>query len=104
MEKVTSSIESIEGEAEKLLESARNQANEILLKANEESQKILSAEFSMDDVKAECKDIIEKAKEDAASSVKDSKSRAQDIKAAADKKVEEIVQRMLNTVTGEKSK
>jgi len=104
MEKVTSSIETIEGEAEKLLESARSQANEILAKAGEESQQILSAEFPVDEVKADCRKIADKAKGEADSKVKDSRRKAEDIKQAAEKMVEGLVQRMLNTVTGAGSK
>ena len=104
MEKVTSSIENIEVEAEKLLESARSKANEILLKASEESQQILSSELPMDEVKAECQKIVDKARKEADSKVEDSKSKAQEIKAEASKKVEGIVQRMLNIVTGAESR
>lgn len=104
MEKVTSSIETIEVEAEKLLESARSKANEILLKASEESQQILSSGLPMDKVKAEGQKIIDKARKEADSKVEDSKSKAQEIKAEADKKVEKIVQRMLNIVTGAESR
>lgn len=104
MEKVTSGIETIEVEAEKLLESARSKANEILLKANEESQQILSSELSVDEVKAECQEIVRKAREEADSKVEDSRQKAQEIKLEANKKVEGIVQRMLNIITGVESR
>ncbi|MFC1900747.1 hypothetical protein ACFLYN_04050 [Chloroflexota bacterium] len=104
MEKVSSSIENIEGEAEKLLESARTQANEILVKANEESQQILSAEFSTDDIKADCQKIVEKAKGDADNQAGDSTKKAKEVKEAAEKKVDEIAQRITNMVTGADTK
>jgi len=100
MEKVTSSIETIEVEAEKLLESARNKAKQILLKANEESQQIRSSELSVDEVKVECQKIVNKAREEADSKIEHSRQKAQDIKVEAGKKVEGIVQRMLNIITG----
>ena len=52
-EKMTSNVETIEAEAEKILEEARSKANEILLKANEEASKILSSSLPVDEVKAD---------------------------------------------------
>ena len=51
-EEMTSNVETIEVEAERILEEARSKANEILLKANEEASKMLSSELPMDEVKA----------------------------------------------------
>lgn len=103
MEDSTSSVEAIEVEAERLLEEARNKANEILVKAKEETRRILSSELSMGDVEAECKDIERKAQEEADKKVEDARKYASEIKTNAGKKVEEIVGSIVAIVTGAKS-
>jgi len=104
MEEVTSSVETIEVEAEKILESARSRANEILLKAKEEAKKISSSELSMDEVKTECESIIGKAREEANKKTEASLLESSEVRARAEEKVGEIVERIVNIVTGAKSR
>jgi vacuolar-type H+-ATPase subunit H len=51
-EKTAINVEAIEAEAEKILQTARTRANEILMKANEEANTILSSGTALDQVKA----------------------------------------------------
>ncbi len=99
-EEMTSSVETIEVEAEKILEEARSKANGILLKANEEANKILSSELPMDEVKAECQKIIHKAREEADKKVEDSKKKAAEIKTEVGNKVDKITKRIVSNITG----
>jgi len=99
-EEVTSSVETIEVEAERMLEEARGKANEILLKANEEASKILSSKLPMDEVKAECERIIDKAREEADKKVEDSRKKAAGIKAEVGNKVDKITERIVSNITG----
>ncbi|PIP49090.1 MAG: hypothetical protein COX14_01165 [Chloroflexi bacterium CG23_combo_of_CG06-09_8_20_14_all_45_10] len=100
MKEVTSSVAAIEVEAEKILSEARAGANGILLKAKEEAKKILSFELPMDEVKTECDKIISKARVEAEAKIADSEKKASEISADADKKVEEIVTRVVSIITG----
>ncbi len=104
MGEVTSGIEAIETQAEKILESARRRGNEILLKAKEEASRIISSDLPMDEVKAECQEIVRKAKEEADRKVEDSRRKATKIKLDAENKVGEIAERMVNIITGAKLK
>jgi len=99
-EEVTSSVETIEVEAERMLEEARGKANGILLKANEEAGKILSSKLPMDEVKAECERIIDKAREEADKKVEDSRKNATEIKAEVGNKVDKITERIVSNITG----
>ncbi len=99
-EEMTSNVETIELEAEKILQEARNRANEILVKANEEVSKILSADLPMAEVKAECQRIIDKAREEADKKVEDSRQKASGIKAKVGNKVDKITERIVNNITG----
>jgi len=101
-EEMTSSVETIEVEAEKVLEEARNRSNEILLKANEEVSKILSSELTVDEVKTECEEIIRKAREEADRKVEDSKKKASEIRATIGKKADKIAERIVSNITGAK--
>ena len=101
-EEMTSNVETIEVEAERILEEARNKANEILLRANEEANKILSAELPMDEVKIECQQIIHKAREEADKKVKDSRQKASEIKADIGNKMDRITKRIVSNITGAK--
>ncbi|GAJ18335.1 unnamed protein product, partial [marine sediment metagenome] len=78
----------------------RNRANEILLKANEAANKILSSELPMDEVKAECQKIIHKAREEADKKVEDSRQKASEIRATAGNKVDKITERIVSNITG----
>ena len=104
MEKVTSNVETIEVEAEKLLESARSRANEILLKAKEEAKKISSSAMPMDEVKKEGEGIISKAREEANKKIEDSLLKSSELKTRADEKVDKIVKRIVSIVTGATSR
>jgi len=99
-EEMTSSVETIEAKAEKILEEARNTASEILVKANDEANKILSSELPVDEVKAECQEIIGKAREEADKKVEDSRQKATEIKAAIGNKVNKVAERIVSTITG----
>ena len=97
---MTSSVETIEVEAEKILDEARSKASDILRKANDEAGKILSTKVLLDEVKAECEQIIHKAKEEASKDIKESKKKASGIRTATDKEMEKITKRIVDTITG----
>lgn len=100
-EEVSRNVETIEVEAEKMLEDARIRASEILLKAKEEAGQILSAELAMDEVKAECEKIIHRARDGAEKEAQDSEEKAALIRNDIAEKVEGIVQRLVGIITGE---
>lgn len=104
LEDVPSSVEAIEAEAEKVLEEARTRATEILLRAKGEVDKILSSELPMAEVKAECDKTIYRAREEAQRMVEASARKASEIRTNAERKVEEISQRMVRIIAGENSK
>ena len=97
-------VEAIEVEAEKILEEARGKASDILLKANEEVNKILSAKLPMDKVKKEQEKIVNKAKKEADDKVEESKKKASEIKAEVEKKAGKIIERIVGNITGAESK
>ncbi len=103
-EEMTSSVETIEIEAEKMLEEARSRANEILRKANEEASKILLTKMPLDEVKTECEQIVNKATKEADQEIEESKRKAAEIKTASNKKVEGIAKRIAGVITGAKSR
>ncbi len=103
-EEMTSSVETIEIEAEKMLEEARGRASEILRKANEEASKTLSAKMPLDKVKTECEQIINKATKEANQEIEESKRKAAEIGTTTNKKVEEIAQRIVGVITGAESR
>jgi len=100
MKEVTSSVKAIEAEAGKILEEGRSRANEILLKANEEVSKILFSKLPMDEIKMECQQIINKAREEADKRVEESKKKASEIRTDVEKKMEKIIGRVVNNITG----
>jgi vacuolar-type H+-ATPase subunit H len=99
-EKITSSVETIEIKAEKMLEEARSRANEIILKAKEEASRILSAEMPMDEVKREREHILSEARQKTNQEVEESKKKASKIRTNATKKIGKITERIVNIVTG----
>jgi vacuolar-type H+-ATPase subunit H len=99
-EKITSSVETIEIKAEKMLEEARSQANEIILKAKEEASRILSAEMPMDEVKREREHILSEARQKTNQEVEASRKKASKTRTNATKKVGKITERIVNIVTG----
>lgn len=98
-QEITSSVENIEIEAEKMLEMAKSRANEILLKAKEEATKILSSELPLDEVKKQHQQIVKEAKDEANKKVKAAKVQAAKMKADT-KQVEKIVTRIVSVITG----
>lgn len=99
-EEITSSVETIEIEAEKTLEEARSRANEIILKAKEESSRILSSEVPLDEVERECQQIISEARQKANQEIEESKKGASKVRANAGKKMEKITERIVSIITG----
>ena len=99
-EEITSSVETIEIEAEKILEEARNRANEILLKAKEETSKILSSKMPLGEVNRECEQILHEANEEANKKIEESKRKASEIRTDAGRKGEKITERLVSIITG----
>jgi len=97
---ITSSVEALEVEAEKILEEARTRASEILLEAREEAKKMLSSQLPLDEIKTECDKIVSKARAEADEKIKGSEKKAVEIGINADKKVKEITELVVNIVTG----
>ena len=97
---ITSSVETIEGEAEKMLEAARKRASQIVLKAKEEAGSILSTEVSLDEMKTERKQIIDEAEKKAKREIEDAKKKAADIRQNASKKTGKVVERIVSIVVG----
>ncbi|MBC8275928.1 MAG: hypothetical protein H8E40_13300 [Chloroflexi bacterium] len=99
-----SDIEAIEAEAEKILESARSRANEILLKGKEEVAQILSSDLPMGEVETECQEIVHKATEEAQRTGEELQKKAAQIRRDAENKVVKIAERMASIVTGARSR
>jgi len=99
-EQIIGSIENIESEAEKALEKARSQANEIILKAKDEAGRLLSSEVLLDEVKGECEQIIDVAGKKAGREVEESKKKASEIRTSTSEKVGKITERIVNIITG----
>jgi vacuolar-type H+-ATPase subunit H len=101
---MTRGVESIESDAEKILQEARTKAGEILREANEEAGRILAEKPNFGEVEAECKRIVSRAAQQADREVKEAETKATQIRASAQgpsgKKTDEIVQRVLNQVRG----
>ena len=98
-QEITSSVENIEVEAEKMLEMTKSRANEILLKAREEATKTFSSELPLDEVEKQHQQIVEEAKDEANKKVKAAKAQAAKMKADT-KQVEKIVTRIVSVITG----
>jgi len=98
-QEITSSVENIEVEAEKMLEMAKSRANEILLKAREEAAKTLSSELPLDEVEKQHQQIVEEAKDEANKKVRSAKVQATKMKADT-KQVEKIVTRIVSVIIG----
>jgi len=99
-EKIADSVEAIEVEAEKMLEEARTKANEIILKAKAEVQRMLSSPLPLDEIKTECDRIVSKAKAEADEKIKGSEKKATEISLNAEKKVKDITELVVNIVMG----
>ena len=99
-EGIASSVETIEIEAEKMLEAARTKASVILLEAREEARKILSSPLPLDAVKTEYDRIVSRARAEADEKIRGSDKKAAEISINTDKKAREITELMVNIVTG----
>ena len=99
---IASSVEAIEGEAERILEEARVKASGILLEAREETRRILSAELPVDEVKTERDKIVSKARIESDEKIKASEGKTSEVSANAAKKTEGIVDLIVSIVTGAK--
>ena len=99
-EELTNSVEAMEIAAEKMLEEARITANGILIEAKEEVKKILSSELPLDEVKTECDKVVNNARAEANKKIKDAEKTAAEISINADRKVKQITELVVNTVTG----
>jgi vacuolar-type H+-ATPase subunit H len=97
---ITTDVEALEAEAEKILTEARNKASEILLKAKEDAKKILSTQLPLTELKTECDKIVSKARAEANEKIKDSEKKAAEISINADKKVKELTKLVVNIVRG----
>ena len=100
-EKQTSfGIEGIEVEAERILKEARGRASEILLKANEEANRISSSDVALEEARAVCRGIVEEAREEAGGKVEEARVKASEIRAGVDRKMTGIVSRLVRDITG----
>lgn len=104
MEETVSDIESIEAEAEKILQSASGRANEVLLKSKEEASRILSSDLPLGEVQAECQEIVRRAKEEAKRVHENSVKQASQIRADADSKIARMAERLAAIVAGDSSR
>jgi vacuolar-type H+-ATPase subunit H len=99
-EGITSNVEALEAEAEKILAEAKTRASEIVLQAKEEARKMLSSQLPLDEVKTESEQIVSKAKAEAGRRIKESEKSAAEIAVNADKKVKELTELVVNIVKG----
>jgi len=98
---ITSSVEALEVEAERILEEAKARANEIILASKDEAKRVLSSELALDEAKAECETIVSKARVEADKRIKESERRSAEISANADKKAKKITDLLVNIVRGQ---
>jgi F0F1-type ATP synthase membrane subunit b/b' len=103
-EKVSTSVASIEKEAENILESAKKQAGEIILKAKDEAKSIISCKPPVDEFKKESASIVHKATESADKKFRDAENEYARIMKLAEPRINDISKRILNIVTGVISK
>jgi hypothetical protein len=101
VEKIATGIESIEAQAEKMLEEARKRATEIMLKTREECRSIALEELPLEETKADCEKVLVQAREEARRIAAESEKRVAEIKTTAKRKTEKIISSIVKTVTGE---
>jgi len=94
-------LESIEREAERVLDEARARAREIIEQASKERDRILASELAVDEISAECRKIVEQAEGEAKGIVEKATTEAELIRARAEAKVPDVVQRIVRTIRGE---
>ncbi len=95
-----SGIEGIEVEAERILKEARDRAGEILLKANEEANRISSSGPALEEANAVSRGLVEEAREEAERKIEEARATAAEIRAGADQKMRTIVSRLIDDITG----
>lgn len=100
---IASGVKAIEVEAERILADARAEADDILLKGKDRARQILAAELPMDEVKASCKEVTQRATEEANAELARLEKKASEISAHASKKVERLADDIVRIVTGAKS-
>lgn len=93
-------IRGIEGEAEKLLEKAGADAQNILKDAEKKIAGILSAETVMDEVRTEYDRVISEAKEEAGKKLQASKKKADVIRSRSSRKIDTLSQQTANRIRG----
>lgn len=103
MNDISGSVQATEAEAERLLEEAKARANEILVRSREEAKKIVSSELPMDEVEEECRRIVREATAEAEEKTAASVRKASEVRAHAESKAPEIVDRIVTIITGAKA-
>jgi F0F1-type ATP synthase membrane subunit b/b' len=98
---IITNVEALDAETERILTEAKTRASEIILEAREEAQKILSSPLPLDAIRTECDTIVSKARAEADRKIRDSEQQAAVIRASADKRVKEIIERVVNIVRGQ---
>ncbi|MCL0069818.1 hypothetical protein M1N85_03860, partial [Dehalococcoidia bacterium] len=102
-EKMTGTVETIEAEAERVIEVARAKAREILLKSREEASQILSSRGDMSEIQEECGTIKQRARAEAATRAREYDQEASKIRANATTRIDGIVKEIASIVAGEKA-
>jgi F0F1-type ATP synthase membrane subunit b/b' len=100
---IASSVRAIEVEAERILADARAEADDILLKGKKEARQIIAAELPLDEVKASCKEVTQRATEEANTELARLEKKASEISADASEKVDRLADDIVRIVTGAKS-
>ena len=95
-ETMKTTIETIEKDAEKILDEAKKTARKIMDDAKGEVSTILSSDLPMDEVTRERNKIIQTAEEESAKEIEATKKKASQIKAQATQKIDETVQFIVN--------
>lgn len=99
-QEIHTTIETIEADAEKVVEEAREKAKQILVAAKAEAKGILSSELPMEEIQMEQDRIIGAAKEEASEQVEESKRMVSQLRASAKKKGDEAVRLIVNRIKG----
>lgn len=92
-------IETIEKEAENVVEQARTAARRRLDEAKAEANKIITADLPLDDIRKEHDKIIEAAREESAKELDASKRKGSQIKTRAEGRIDETVQYIVTYIT-----
>lgn len=100
VEEIAGSVESIEAQAEQVLEDARSKASAIILKSKDDAEKILDANMSLDEVKKERERIIKQAEQKAEQEIGEAKKKASEIRNGVETQVGKVVDRIVSAVTG----